>query len=72
MGQFKIECEDWIKYRKLPDLTEVDFHLNQEEPPHHDYDESMGDTWQIALGCTAYSPKFRELPFAKQAVVLSR
>ena len=49
MGQFKIERGDWIKYRKLPDLTEVDFHLSQEEPPHHDYDESMGDAWQIAL-----------------------
>ena len=36
---FKKEYCNWIEYRKLPNVREVDFHWSDEGP--HDYWESM-------------------------------
>lgn len=48
MPSFKIESGDWIGYRKLPNIKEVDFHRAETESTGSYY-ENMQDIWNAAL-----------------------
>lgn len=45
---FKYEMRNWIEYRQLPNLREVDFHWMNEEP-RGDFYENMQAVWDVAL-----------------------
>jgi hypothetical protein len=40
---------DWTEYRKLPDVTEVDFHFSEYEPRRIPYCEAMAEVRESAL-----------------------
>lgn len=46
---FKIEKGDWTRFRALPDLDQVDFHLSERGPREIPYDEAMGEVHDAAL-----------------------
>lgn len=47
-SKFKREYRNWVEYRKLPSLVEVDFHWAS-EGLGHDYFESMDQAYRRAL-----------------------
>ncbi len=48
MPLFKVELGNWVSYRKLPDLKEVDFHWTGHESSGSYY-ENMQSVWNTAL-----------------------
>lgn len=48
MTLFKHDRGNWVEFRKLPDLSEVDFHWSKEES-RGNYYENMADVRKIAL-----------------------
>ena len=47
---FKIEYDDWTKYRNLPNHEEVDFHFNDDpEREYLPYYEAMEEVWNLSL-----------------------
>lgn len=46
---FKNESGDWTRYRRLPNLMEVDFHDSERGRRHVPYYEAMDHVWIRAL-----------------------
>jgi len=49
MSRFKIEYGDWIRYRKLPNHIEIDYHYDKNMYPEKSYYEIMDDVYTGAL-----------------------
>ena len=46
--KFRFESGNWVAYRKLPDLVEIDFHRSN-EAPNGGYDDNMQRVYDGAL-----------------------
>lgn len=49
MSKFQKGRGDWVQYRTLPNLNEVDFHWSDNGPREVDYYEGMGQVYKVAL-----------------------
>ena len=46
---FQQEVGDWKRYRRLPDVVEVDLHFSDLGPREIRYSDAMSDVWDKAL-----------------------
>jgi len=51
------EGRNWVEYRNLPNMVEVDFHHDGRRPPELSYGDCMGDVYERTLSALVQAQK---------------